>query len=71
MGPASGILLAIVRKIFADLDDWIIVIFDNFLILADSYKDATAKVTTVLQRCPRSQNEEVLDWYQCCHVLRL
>ena len=49
VGPASGILQAIVRKIFADLDDWIIVIFDNFLILADSYEDATA--TTVLQRC--------------------
>ena len=51
VGPASGILQAIVRKIFADLDDWIIVIFDNFLILADSYEDATAKLTTVLQRC--------------------
>ena len=52
MSPASGILQAIVRKIFADLDDWIIVIFDNFLILADNYEDATAKLTTVLQRCP-------------------
>ena len=51
VGLASGILQAIVRKIFADLDDWIIVIFDNFLILADSYKDATTKLTTVLQRC--------------------
>ena len=39
MGPASGILQAIVRKIFAHLDDWIIVIFDNFLILADTYED--------------------------------
>ena len=37
MGPASGILQAIVRKIFADLDDWIIVIFDNFLILRRCY----------------------------------
>jgi hypothetical protein len=34
VGPASGILQAIVRKIFAAFDDWIIVIFDNFLILA-------------------------------------
>ena len=51
VGPASGILQAIVRKIFADLDDWIIVIFDNFLILTDSYEDATAELTTVLQRC--------------------
>ena len=51
MGPASGILQAIVRKIFADFDDWIIVIFDNFLILADTNEDTTAKLTTVLQRC--------------------
>ena len=51
VGPASGILQVIVRKIFADVDDWIIVIFDNFLILTDSYEDATAKLTTVLQRC--------------------
>ena len=50
VGPASGILQAIVRKIFADLDDWIILIFDNFLILADSYGDATAKLATILQR---------------------
>ena len=49
VGPASGILQAIVHKIFADLDGWIIVIFDNFLILADSYEDATAKLITVLQ----------------------
>ena len=51
VGPAFGILQAIVRKIFADLDDWIIVVFDNFLIIADSYEDATAKLITVLQRC--------------------
>ena len=51
VGPASGILQAIVRKIFADLDDWTIVIFDNFLILADNYEDATAKLTTELQQC--------------------
>ena len=49
VGPASGILQAMVRKIFADVDGWIIVIFDNFLILADSYEDATAKLITVLQ----------------------
>ena len=51
VGPASGILQAIAfYKIFADLDDWIILIFDNFLILADNYEDATAKLTTVLQQ---------------------
>ena len=75
VGPASGILQAMVCKIFADVDGWIIVIFDNFLILADSYEDAPAKLTTVLQRC--HDNRLVLkkksskQRYRCCHVLRL
>ena len=51
VGPASGILQAIVRNVFADLDEWIIVIFDNFLVLAHSYVDATAKLRIVLERC--------------------
>ena len=34
-----------------DLDDWIIVIFDNFLVLPHSYVDATAKVRIVLELC--------------------
>lgn len=51
VGPASGILQSIVRKIFADFDDWIIVIFDNFLILASDYKDAASKLQQVLQQC--------------------
>ncbi len=51
VGPASGILQSIVRKVFADFEDWIIVIFDNFLILASDYADAEAKLTKVLLRC--------------------
>ena len=51
VGPASGILQAIVRNVFADLDEWIIVIFDNFLVLAHCYVDATAKLRIVLERC--------------------
>ena len=51
VGPASGILQSIVRRIFSDFDDWIIVIFDNFLILAHTYADATAKLQLVLIRC--------------------
>ena len=46
VGPAS-----IVRRIFADFDDWIIVIFDNFLILASDYHDALTKLEMVLHRC--------------------
>ena len=33
VGPASGILQAIARSVFADFEEWTIVIFDNFLIL--------------------------------------
>ena len=51
VGPASGILQAIVRNIFADFDDWTIVIFDNFLILASDYPDALSKLQLILQRC--------------------
>jgi hypothetical protein len=51
VGPASGILQAIVRNIFADFDDWTIVIFDNFLVLASDYQDALSKLKRILQRC--------------------
>ena len=53
VGPASGILQSIVRRIFADFDDWITVIFDNFLILASDYHDALCKLQKVLHRCQK------------------
>ena len=51
VGPASGLLQSIVREIFADFEDWTIVIFDNFLVLADDYRDAYNKLVKVLDRC--------------------
>ncbi len=51
VGPASGLLQHIVRDIFADFAEWTIVIFDNFLILADDYEDAYDKLKKVLDRC--------------------
>ena len=51
VGPASGILQSIVRKVFQDYEDWIIVIFDNFLILASDYNDAERKLKLALIRC--------------------
>lgn len=51
VGPASGILQSIVRRIFSDFDDWIIVIFDNFLVLASDHQDAVSKLELVLRRC--------------------
>jgi RNase H-like domain found in reverse transcriptase/Chromo (CHRromatin Organisation MOdifier) domain len=56
VGPASGILQAIVRRIFAPFDEWTIVIFDNFLVLAHDYEDAYFKL------------KQILD---CCHTHRL
>jgi len=51
VGPASGLLMRIVRDIFVDFSDWTVVIFDNFLILAHDKADAIAKLRKVLQRC--------------------
>lgn len=70
VGPASGILQAVVRHIFADFESWIIVIFDNFLILASDYDDATTKLQQVLHRC--RENCLVLkmkkSWIGCIQV---
>ena len=51
VGPASGLLQYFVREAFADFADWTIVIFDNFLILADSYEDAYIKLQKIIDRC--------------------
>ena len=34
IAPATGVLQETVKNIFADMEDWAIVIFDNMLILA-------------------------------------
>lgn len=51
VGPASGLLQHIVRDIFSSFEEWTIVIFDNFLILADDYTDAYEKLKLVLLKC--------------------
>ena len=51
VGPASGLLQHIVRDIFKDFEEWIIVIFDNFLICAEDYSDAYSKLQKVLDKC--------------------
>ena len=51
VGPASGILQSVVRIVFADFEPSIIVIFDNFLILASDFVDAVVKLELVLVRC--------------------
>ena len=53
VGPASGILQSIVKDVFdfEDFPDWTIVIFDNFLVLANDYEDAASKLERVIARC--------------------
>ena len=53
VGPASGMLQSIVKQIFdfEDFPDWTIVIFDNFLVLANDYEDAANKLERVIARC--------------------
>jgi hypothetical protein len=51
IGPASGILQRVVSEIFADFADWIVVIFDNFLILAHDFQDAYVKLEKIFDRC--------------------
>jgi hypothetical protein len=48
---ATGILQSVVREIFADFAEWTIIIYDNFLILANDYQDAYDKLVRVLNRC--------------------
>jgi hypothetical protein len=47
----------IVRKIFGDFDEWMIIIFDNLLILAKDCKDAEKKFEIFLDRC--------IEWSLC------
>jgi hypothetical protein len=53
VGPASGILQSTVREIFCEkggFEDFIIPIFDNFLVCAHDYEDALVKLQKVLVR---------------------
>jgi hypothetical protein len=51
IGPGSFILQETVREIFGKHDEWMIVIFDNLLILAHSPTDAYEKFHIFLQTC--------------------
>ena len=51
VSPASLILMAIMYDIFVDYMEWMIVIFDNMLILAHNYEDAFQKLVKVIERC--------------------
>ena len=40
--------MSIMDEIFADYMDWMIVIFDNILVLADDYEDAFQRLVKVI-----------------------
>jgi len=51
IAPATGILQETVKSIFADFEDWAIIIFDNMLILCTDAQDAIKKLKIVVRRC--------------------
>jgi hypothetical protein len=51
VSPASAILMLVMSEVFADCTEWMIVIFDNLLIMATDYDDAYDKAFKVLSRC--------------------
>ena len=51
VSPASLILMKIMNDIFMEFSDWIIVIYDNILVLASDYYDAADKLMVVLNKC--------------------
>jgi len=62
ISPGSLVLQEIVRKIFSDFDEWMIVIFDNLLILAKDAVDAVAKLEIFLDRC--------IEWGLCMKMTK-
>ena len=51
VGPASGALQKVMESVFEDFKDWMIIVFDNLLILAKDFGDLYQKVEKVFQRC--------------------
>ena len=51
VAPASAVLMSVMSQIFADYHEWMIVIFDNILVLALNYDDAFDKLVKVISRC--------------------
>lgn len=51
VAPASFILQEVMYTIFAEFEEWSIVIFDNMLVLAKDYEDAYKKLEIIIDRC--------------------
>jgi hypothetical protein len=53
----EGVLPQVHIDIFNDFDKkgWLIIIFDNILVLADTYEDAYSKFQRVMDRCHKQK----------------
>jgi hypothetical protein len=51
VSPAAMVLNAVMQEIFRDFLDWMVVIYDNMLVLCKGYHDALVKLELVLERC--------------------
>lgn len=51
VSPASNVLQMYMDKIFVDYQEWLLVIFDNLLVMAHSYDDLYDKLELFLDRC--------------------
>jgi len=51
VSSAPAFLQDVVRKIFHDFPDWLIYIFDNILILANTYEELYERIEMVFDRC--------------------
>jgi hypothetical protein len=51
IAPATGILQETVKKIFVDIEEWALVIFDNMLVLCTDAQDAFEKFKIVIDIC--------------------
>ena len=51
VSPASGALQKVMEEVFHDFRDWMIIMFDNRLVMATDFADLYQKVYKVLLRC--------------------
>jgi hypothetical protein len=51
IAPASGILQRTMSDVFKDFDDWTIVIFDNILIMANTYEELYSHLKLFFDKC--------------------
>ena len=51
VGPASGVLQKRMEEIFSDFKEWMLVIFDNMCVCANTQEELLERIKLVFQRC--------------------